>query len=256
MHAPHSASPQPYFVPVRPSTSRSAHSSGISGSTSSCRSMPLTRIVMLIAAPPRCGHSAPVSTHAATMRAELLLRARRRLRGQRRRPAPRDELVVRVVLDDLRERLAAVALRILHLLADLARASCPPTPSRAARGASRARRARALSQVAILMAARALHPDDAVVLGAARDRRLVRGHLHALERARPVRVAVGAARMEKHPAGFEEQRARPISSIRDHREIGDGAQLVTGDRRQSRNVTRSAGGRRHEGDNQAKTKDG
>src|SRR5215210_8423226 len=53
VHAPHRASPQPYFVPVRPSTSRRAHSNGISGSTSSCCGVPFTRIVILTAAPPR-----------------------------------------------------------------------------------------------------------------------------------------------------------------------------------------------------------
>jgi hypothetical protein len=34
VQAPHKASPQPNLVPVRPSRSRSAHSSGMSGSAS------------------------------------------------------------------------------------------------------------------------------------------------------------------------------------------------------------------------------
>ena len=33
---PHCATPQPYLVPVRPTFSRIAHNSGVSGSTSSC----------------------------------------------------------------------------------------------------------------------------------------------------------------------------------------------------------------------------
>jgi hypothetical protein len=34
VHAPHCAIPHPNFVPVRPSTSRNAHSSGMSGGAS------------------------------------------------------------------------------------------------------------------------------------------------------------------------------------------------------------------------------
>ncbi|MNG31785.1 hypothetical protein D3C84_1176560 [compost metagenome] len=34
VHAPHKAMPQPNFVPVMPSTSRNAHSNGVSSSTS------------------------------------------------------------------------------------------------------------------------------------------------------------------------------------------------------------------------------
>src|SRR3981189_469303 len=39
--APHCATPQPYFVPVRLSCSRSTHNSGVSASTSTSRFMPL-----------------------------------------------------------------------------------------------------------------------------------------------------------------------------------------------------------------------
>ena len=42
VQAPHWATPQPYLVPVRPSCSRSTHSSGVSGSASWLRSRPLT----------------------------------------------------------------------------------------------------------------------------------------------------------------------------------------------------------------------
>src|SRR5712692_12116650 len=42
VHAPHWATPQPNLVPVRPSFSRSAHSSGMSGSASTVLLAPLT----------------------------------------------------------------------------------------------------------------------------------------------------------------------------------------------------------------------
>ena len=49
VHEPHWPMPQPYFVPVRFSSSRSAQSSGISGSTSSVYGFPL--MVSFIAKP-------------------------------------------------------------------------------------------------------------------------------------------------------------------------------------------------------------
>ena len=39
--APHCATPQPYLVPVRPTCSRITHSSGVSGSTCTSRTLPL-----------------------------------------------------------------------------------------------------------------------------------------------------------------------------------------------------------------------
>ena len=39
--APHCATPQPYFVPVRPTCSRMTHSSGVSASTCTSRTVPL-----------------------------------------------------------------------------------------------------------------------------------------------------------------------------------------------------------------------
>src|SRR5512146_2095967 len=41
VHAPHSCAPQPNLVPVRPSSSRSTHSSGVSGSRSKLFFLPL-----------------------------------------------------------------------------------------------------------------------------------------------------------------------------------------------------------------------
>src|SRR6266481_9559466 len=43
VQAPHNATPQPYFVPMSPSSSRRYQSSGIDGSPSNDRSWPLTR---------------------------------------------------------------------------------------------------------------------------------------------------------------------------------------------------------------------
>src|SRR5579864_9769293 len=50
VQAPHRALPQPYFVPVSPSLSRSTHSSGMSPSTSTERSLPLTFSLIMNAA--------------------------------------------------------------------------------------------------------------------------------------------------------------------------------------------------------------
>ena len=44
VQAPHCATPQPYLVPVRPSCSRSTHSSGVSGSALTSCTRPLTLI--------------------------------------------------------------------------------------------------------------------------------------------------------------------------------------------------------------------
>src|SRR3954465_2135934 len=42
VHAPHWATPQPYFVPVSLTSSRNTHSKGVSGSTSTLTFLPLT----------------------------------------------------------------------------------------------------------------------------------------------------------------------------------------------------------------------
>src|SRR5690348_16978832 len=47
VQAPHSAMPQPNFVPTRPSESRKTHNRGVFGSTSAVRALPLTRSWML-----------------------------------------------------------------------------------------------------------------------------------------------------------------------------------------------------------------
>ena len=48
VHAPHRAIPHPNFVPVMPSTSRKTQSKGVSPSTSTRRTRPLTVIVKAI----------------------------------------------------------------------------------------------------------------------------------------------------------------------------------------------------------------
>ena len=113
-----------------------------------------------------------------------------------------------------------------------------------------------LIEVAVLVAARALHADDAVIVRAACDRRLMRGHLHPLRGHVTVRVAIGAPWMEKDPARLEKECARPVFLVRNDREVGDGVELVGRERRQARNVARSACGRDQEGRNQAETKEG
>ena len=52
VQAPHSAMPQPNFVPVMPSTSRSTQSSGVSPSTSTLCVVPLTLMVKAMASSP------------------------------------------------------------------------------------------------------------------------------------------------------------------------------------------------------------
>ena len=47
VHAPHCATPQPYLVPVNPSCSRNTHNSGVSGSTSTLCTLPLTFKVVI-----------------------------------------------------------------------------------------------------------------------------------------------------------------------------------------------------------------
>src|SRR5437879_7730481 len=54
VHAPQAAMPQPNLVPVRPTTSRSTHSTGISAGTSTVTSRPLMFSVAIKSAP--CDH--------------------------------------------------------------------------------------------------------------------------------------------------------------------------------------------------------
>src|SRR5262245_25672102 len=68
VQAPHRAMPHPYLVPVRPIFSRSAHSSGMSGGTSSCCGLPFTVreiIRYLLAGVSGTGHILPESPDLA-----------------------------------------------------------------------------------------------------------------------------------------------------------------------------------------------
>jgi len=56
--APHCSSPQPYFVPVSPSSSRNTQSSGVSGSISTSQRWPFTRSSI-------AGDATPVGTRIA-----------------------------------------------------------------------------------------------------------------------------------------------------------------------------------------------
>jgi hypothetical protein len=60
VHAPHSDMPQPNFVPVMPSTSRSTHNSGVSPSTSTLCIVPLTLMVKGMAPPEQVGVELPL----------------------------------------------------------------------------------------------------------------------------------------------------------------------------------------------------
>src|SRR5256885_8058216 len=63
VQAPHCATPQPYFVPVRPTCSRITHSRGVVGSTSTSWDLPLTvrRIAFLHVMPAADAASADAS---------------------------------------------------------------------------------------------------------------------------------------------------------------------------------------------------
>src|SRR3954454_19598152 len=61
VQAPHSAMPQPNFVPVMPRTSRNTQSSGVSASTSTLCVRPLTLIEKPIASSPFAQHPASCS---------------------------------------------------------------------------------------------------------------------------------------------------------------------------------------------------
>jgi hypothetical protein len=64
VQAPHCAMPQPNFVPVNPSDSRSTHSSGVVESASTTCGVPFTVSVIDIVGP-RSGYSAVAPGHIA-----------------------------------------------------------------------------------------------------------------------------------------------------------------------------------------------
>src|SRR5215471_9811763 len=81
VHAPHAPMPHPYFVPTRPKESRSTHSSGVSGVTSTERDWPFTLRVYLLIGAEVTGEVSPKSTKSPQRvtggRAPLRLQDRR-----------------------------------------------------------------------------------------------------------------------------------------------------------------------------------
>src|SRR5215469_14401308 len=74
VHAPHSATPQPNFVPVRPSSSRRYHISGIDGSPSKDRCCPFTLRLTMVSSlvdPERALLGAKESRHRTVRRRPL-----------------------------------------------------------------------------------------------------------------------------------------------------------------------------------------
>ena len=72
----------------------------------------------------------------------------------------------------------------------------------------------------------ARHPGRAMSIGAADNKRPVRAHPIGLSRALGRRMAVHAAWMLQHFAGFHEQRHRAFAAIRDLVEAGDWPQFL------------------------------
>src|ERR1700675_3383147 len=125
VQAPHCAIPHPYLVPVRPRSSRITHSSGVSGSPSNSRRVPLMLSVTdmqsssfkegrrAAASSSGCGAGGSGLDPRGDQCAQLRLRAGRGLAVSAGHPPPAHQRVVRHVLADRGERLAAVASRVL-----------------------------------------------------------------------------------------------------------------------------------------------
>src|SRR6266478_3388918 len=97
VQAPHCAMPQPYLVPVRPAFSRKAHRSGVSGSTSTSKVLPL--IMWFAIADPLVGSIHQLNFREAGLEAGIvqikILRFRRMgiIGLLRRHPRTRDDLL-------------------------------------------------------------------------------------------------------------------------------------------------------------------
>src|SRR6202165_3766940 len=218
VRAPHCAMPHPYLVPVRPTSSRMTHSSGVSGSPSNSRRVPLMLSVMDMQSSSyrgrmpggwrSSGRGAGGSglDPRSDQGAQLRLRAGRGLAVSAGHPAPAHQRVVRRVLVDRRERLAAVALQVLYLLAGLPqrfRLPCHRLRRDMPQGMSgNARRL----VVCILMEGRAAHADGPFVVGTTDHQRRMRMTVIALRRPLTNRVAIQAAWMLEDPTRLDEQR--------------------------------------------------
>src|SRR5207302_1738086 len=151
------------------------------------------------------------------------LGSRRWLAAHAGLPGPADELVLRHVLDDLGQAVAAVARGILHLLADLRQR--PLLPGHVRRRQPPFRVAGYVSGIEVrgLVAGRAAHRRDAEAVGTAMHGRLV-GITVALRGAIAVRVTVQAPWVLKHFARLDEERRGARGRIPDRRERARGAQ--------------------------------
>src|SRR4051794_36925706 len=153
---------------------------------------------------------------------QLRLRARGRLAAFAGRPAPGDEIVVRQVLVQLRERAPAVAVLILDLLANLAdRLPLPchlersEAPARMAGDALVGRTGTDEGEVLLGVAGGARESRDAHAAFATPGGRHVFVMIRALQRMFARRMAVHAARMREHFRDLAEQGARPFTLISD-----------------------------------------
>jgi hypothetical protein len=166
------------------------------------------------------GQCAPVSTHAWISSPNLPLRARRRRAALVGMPAPADERILGHVVDELGHRLAAVALRVLDLLADFAQRLADPghldwrhVPLRVARDVPGI-------EVGRPVAGRAAHADGAEVVVAAHDERPMRMAVVALHGAVAGGVAVDAARVLDDLPGLGKKRDRALLVICDFGKSG------------------------------------
>jgi hypothetical protein len=140
---------------------------------------------------------------------------RERLAAEPGRPSPADQRVAGHVRQDLLQRPAAVARRILDLRADLADRLILPSHLPGRQVPVRMARHAGGIEIRALVAGGAAHRRCAKAIGAAFDRRLMQSACFALERAIADRVAVHAARSHQHFAGFREQSRRPRRRVTD-----------------------------------------
>src|SRR5439155_12268875 len=175
--------------------------------------------------------------------AERRLGSRRWLAAHAGLPRPADELVLRHVLDDLGQAVAAVARGILHLLADLRQR--PLLPGHVRRRQPPFRVAGYVSGIEVrgLVAGRAAHRRDAEAVGTAMHGRLV-GITVALRRAIAVRVTVQAPWVLQHFARLDEERRGARGRVPDPRERARGAQRAA--RLRTRHQWRERGRGAHE----------
>src|SRR5258705_8924760 len=145
--------------------------------------------------------------------AKLCLRARCRLARSAGRPCPAHERVVREVLVDLRERLAAVAPWILDLFAYLSERFALPRHLTRRQVPQRMAGHTGGREVCGLMARGTAERDRSLVVESADHQRRMRMLVLSLTRPVAGRMAIEASRMLKHPTGLDEERAGAVGLI-------------------------------------------